>query len=61
MNKWIDNGVNFDNRLKYLSKYLGHSSAQHTQYYLHFIHSLFPKFKKMVKDFDHIIPEVFYD
>jgi len=60
MNKWIYDGANFENRLKYLSKYLGHRSAQHTQYYLHFVQSLFPKFKRMVKDFDHIIPEVSY-
>ncbi len=58
MNKWINDGANFENRLKYLSKYLGHSSAQHTQYYLHFVQSLFPKFKKMVKDYDHMIPEI---
>jgi len=61
MNKWIHDGEDFENRLKYLSKYLGHSSAQQTQYYLHFVQSLFPKFKKIVKGFEHIIPEVCYD
>ena len=61
MNLWMENGVNLTAMMPYLSKYLGHESAENTYYYYHQIESAF----KIVRQKDllsgSIIPEVPYE
>lgn len=49
MKKCMSLGYNFDNWIKYLSQYMGHSSPQETMYYLHMVSHLFPEYSEKVK------------
>lgn len=62
INQWIGEGFNFDARLMYLSKSMGHSSLDSTRYY----YSLVPAMVDIIenlsgKSFDDIVPEADYD
>ena len=49
MRKCIENNENFENRIKYLSLYMGHKSVKETMYYLHMVVSLLPQYRKKMK------------
>ena len=62
INSWINMGVEFEDKLYYLSKSMGHSSIETTKYY----YSLVPKlanifFAQINQSFDEIVPEVYDD
>lgn len=58
MNKWMEQGIELNGMMPYLSNYLGHTSVDDTFYYYHQIESAF----KIVRSKDSasaiIIPEV---
>jgi len=61
INRWIGNGFDFDAKLLYLSKSMGHSVLESTRYY----YSLVPAMSEIIEklsgqDFDAIVPEVDY-
>jgi len=62
INQWIGYGFDFDSKLLYLSKSMGHSTLESTRYY----YSLVPALADIMEDltgqgFDDIVPEVDYD
>lgn len=44
MKKCLAEGEDFDNWIKYLSKYMGHESTSETMYYLHMVELLLPEY-----------------
>jgi len=59
INRWVDQGFGFDDKLLYLSKSMGHTTIESTKYY----YSIVPGFAQILQDltakgFDWIIPEV---
>lgn len=59
INKWIGEGFDFDDKLLYLSKSMGHYDVESTKYY----YSLVPGFADILEeqtnaDFEEIVPEV---
>lgn len=59
INKWISEGFDFDDKLLYLSKSMGHTTIESTKYY----YSIVPGLSDILEDqteegFDWIIPEV---
>ena len=61
LNKWIAAGIDVDSRLPYLSRYMGHSSLQSTDYYLHLVPEFFHTFCEKVRPTEALLPEVDYD
>ena len=62
INQWVGYGLEFDSKLLYLSKSMGHSTIENTKYY----YSLVPALANIMedlsgRDFDDIVPEVDYD
>jgi len=62
INNWICSGFDFDDKLMYLSKSMGHRDVESTKYY----YSLVPGFADILEeqtntDFDDIVPEVDYE
>ncbi len=62
INKWIDTGYDFYDKLYYLSKSMGHCSVEHTKYY----YSIVPRMSDIIQDkcgadFDDLVPEVMDD
>lgn len=62
INRWIDKGFEFDAKLLYLSKSMGHSTLESTKYY----YSLVPGIADILEektgvDFDNMVPEVDYE
>jgi len=62
INRWIGNGFDFDSKLLYLSKSMGHCVLESTRYY----YSLVPALSEIIEelsgqDFDSIVPEVDYE
>jgi integrase len=60
INSCINQGFDFDAKLCYLSKSMGHSTIESTKYY----YSLVPKFADILKDLtdnDDLLPEVYYE
>jgi integrase len=62
INRWICSGFNFDDKLLYLSKSMGHRDTASTKYY----YSLVPGFADILEeytntDFEDIVPEVDYE
>ena len=51
MKKCLNMGYDFNNWIKYLSQYMGHSSSQETMYYLHMIPQLLPEYSKKISRF----------
>jgi len=60
MTLWIQEGIDLNVMMPYLSKYLGHSNPQETYYYYHHMESIFPIIKHLDKHSQFIIPEVPY-
>jgi len=58
MNEWMNEGKDFNAMLPYLSRYLGHTSVDETQYYYHQVVSAFDIVRKNDSIADKIIPEV---
>ena len=48
MKKCLEQGENFGNWIKYLSKYMGHESAEETMYYLHMVEALIPEYQEKI-------------
>ena len=62
VNKWVDLGFDFYDKLYYLSKSMGHCSVEHTKYY----YSIVPRMSEILTNksgtnFDEIVPEVIED
>ena len=58
MNEWMNEGKDFEVMMPYLSRYLGHTSINETQYYYHQVISSFDIVRKRDDITDKIIPEV---
>jgi integrase len=58
MNEWMNEGRDFEVMMPYLSRYLGHSSIDETQYYYHQTVSAFEIVRKHDSVSDKVIPEV---
>ena len=58
MNEWMNEGRNFEVMMPYLSRYLGHTSIDETQYYYHQVVSAFDIVRKRDRMTEKIIPEV---
>ena len=58
MNEWMLAGIDTDAMMPYLSRYLGHSSIQETQYYFHTIEQAFPIIRRHDAMAKSVIPEV---
>ena len=58
MNDWMNEGKDFKAMIPYLSRYLGHTSIDETQYYYHQVVSAFEIVRKHDSVADRVIPEV---
>ena len=58
INLWAAEGIEFDEMLPYLSKYLGHASPLETHYYYHLVESAFATIQKKGTSTTTVIPEV---
>lgn len=59
INRWLDDGFGFNDKLYYLSKSMGHCNTEHTKYY----YSIVPRMAEILEEksgqgFDDLIPEV---
>lgn len=61
INRWIAADVDINSKLPYLSRYMGHSCLESTDYYLHLVPEFFQTFCEKVKITDSVLPEVDYD
>lgn len=62
LNNWVKAGENFNSKLPYLSRFMGHANLNSTDYYLHFVPEFFPVFKEKTRaTFDALIPEAGYE
>jgi integrase len=62
INKWMDLGFDFYDKLYYLSKSMGHCSVEHTKYY----YSIVPRMSEILEEksgasFEELVPEVMDD
>lgn len=48
MKKCLEQGEDFGNWIKYLSKYMGHESTEETMYYLHMVEALIPEYQEKI-------------
>jgi integrase/recombinase XerD len=58
LNRWIASGVDVGSRLPYLSRYMGHSCFESTDYYLHLVPEFFQTFSEKLRSTEAILPEV---
>lgn len=58
LNAWMENGENIDEKLPYLSKYLGHNSIYESLYYYHQVAEAFKIIHDRDKTSNIVIPEV---
>ncbi len=58
INLWIENGLNFEQMLPYLSKFLGHKSFLGTYYYYHYEEEAAKLIQKKDTVINNVIPEV---
>lgn len=58
LNAWMENGVNIEDKLPYLSKYLGHNSIRESLYYYHQVSEAFKIIHDRDKTSGIVIPEV---
>ena len=58
MNDWMNEGKDFEAKVPYLSRYLGHASVDDTQYYYHQSISAFRIVRKYDSVTESVIPEV---
>ncbi|MFO7729811.1 MAG: tyrosine-type recombinase/integrase [Spirochaetia bacterium] len=61
LNRWIASGVDVNSRLPYLSRYMGHSCIESTDYYLHLVPAFFQTFCEKVRATEALLPEVDYE
>lgn len=61
LNRWIASGVDVNSMLPYLSRYMGHSRIESTDYYLHLVPEFFHTFYEKIKSTETLLPEVDYD
>jgi len=62
INSWIDDGFEFNDKLQYLSKSMGHRSIEATRYYYSIVPRLSDTLKEKTEDgFNAIVPEVVDD
>jgi integrase len=62
INSWADDGFEFNDKLHYLSKSMGHRSIEATRYYYSIVPRLSDTLKEKTEDgFNAIVPEVVYD
>ena len=60
LNRWIVSGVDVNSRLPYLSRYMGHSCIESTDYYLHLVPEFFHTFSEKLRPTEAVLPEVDY-
>jgi integrase len=58
LNRWIAAGVDVNSRLPYLSRYMGHSCIESTDYYLHLVPEFFHTFSEKLRPTEAVLPEV---
>ena len=58
LNRWIASGVDVNSRLPYLSRYMGHSCIESTDYYLHLVPEFFHTFSEKLRPTEAVLPEV---
>ena len=58
INRWIDQGLDFEHMLPYLSKFLGHNGFDGTFYYYHCVEETALAIHRLDKVSEKIIPEV---
>jgi integrase len=58
LNRWIASGVDVNSRLPYLSRYMGHSCIDSTDYYLHLVPEFFHTFSEKLRPTEAVLPEV---
>lgn len=58
INLWLEQGIDFNYMLPYLSKFLGHKSFKETYYYYHYAEEAARTIRKMDSVIDKVIPEV---
>ncbi len=62
INNWVNMGVDFEDKLYYLSKSMGHSSIETTKYYYSLVPKMANIFSNQINDsFSQIVPEVYHD
>lgn len=49
MKKCLEQGEDFGNWIKYLSKYMGHETTRETMYYLHMVEALIPEYQEKIR------------
>lgn len=60
LNRWIASGADVNSRLPYLSRYMGHSCIESTDYYLHLVPEFFHTFSEKLRPTEAVLPEVDY-
>jgi integrase len=58
INRWMEQGLDFDHMLPYLSKFLGHKDFNDTYYYYHYAEEAAQTIRKKDTVIDRVIPEV---
>lgn len=58
INRWIEDGLELDVMLSYLSKYLGHADPDETFYYYHMVSDAFRIIRAKDRTAGNVIPEV---
>lgn len=58
LNRWIASGVDVNSRIPYLSRYMGHSCIESTDYYLHLVPEFFHTFSEKLRSTEAVLPEV---
>ena len=61
LNRWITSGIDVNSMLPYLSRYMGHSCLESTDYYLHLVPEFFHTFSEKVKSTESLLPELDYE
>ena len=61
LNRWIASGVDVNSKLPYLSRYMGHSCIESTDYYLHLVPEFFQTFSQKVRTTAGVLPELDYE
>jgi integrase len=61
LNRWVAAGVDVNSMLPCLSRYMGHSCIESTDYYLHLVPEFFHTFSEKVKPTETFLPELDYD
>ena len=61
LNRWIASGVDVSSRVAHLSRYMGHSCIESTDYYLHLVPEFFQTFSEKVRTTEAVLPEVDYE